>query len=141
MTSVTAGSFALSTGCLDDILREPVFNKLQFYFKKKLNVLINLFIFGCTVLLHVGFLWLCPAGTALFAVHRLPIAVASCCRTRALGLQWLWCLGSVAVARGLSGIEGMWNLPRPGFKPMSPALAGGSLTTGPPGKSTILLSV
>ena len=29
----------------------------------------------------------------------------------------------------------MWDLPRPGFEPMSPALAGGFLTTGPPGKS------
>ena len=29
----------------------------------------------------------------------------------------------------------MWNLPGPGIKPMSPALAGGLSTTGPPGKS------
>ena len=29
----------------------------------------------------------------------------------------------------------MWDLPRPGIEPMSPALAGGFLTTGPPGKS------
>ena len=29
----------------------------------------------------------------------------------------------------------MWDLPRPGLKPMSPALAGGFLTTAPPGKS------
>ncbi|KAJ8781897.1 hypothetical protein J1605_010645 [Eschrichtius robustus] len=28
----------------------------------------------------------------------------------------------------------MWDLPRPGVKPMSPALAGGFLTTVPPGK-------
>ena len=26
---------------------------------------------------------------------------------------------------------GMWNLPGPGTEPMSPALAGGFLTTGP----------
>ena len=31
--------------------------------------------------------------------------------------------------------HGMWNLPRPGIEPVSPALAGGFLTTGPPGKS------
>ena len=31
----------------------------------------------------------------------------------------------------------MWDLPGPGIKPMSPALAGGFLTTGPPGKSQI----
>ena len=30
---------------------------------------------------------------------------------------------------------GMWDLPRPGIEPMSPALAGRCLTTGPPVKS------
>ena len=29
----------------------------------------------------------------------------------------------------------MWDLPGPGIEPMSPALAGEFLTTGPPGKS------
>ena len=29
----------------------------------------------------------------------------------------------------------MWDLPRPGIEPVSPALAGRFLTTGPPGKS------
>ena len=29
----------------------------------------------------------------------------------------------------------MWDLPRPGLEPVSPALAGGFLTTAPPGKS------
>ena len=28
-------------------------------------------------------------------------------------------------------LRGMWNLPGPGIKPVSPALAGGFLTTGP----------
>ena len=32
-------------------------------------------------------------------------------------------------------LGGMWNLPRPGIKPVSPVLAGGSLTTGPAGRS------
>jgi len=32
-------------------------------------------------------------------------------------------------------VHGMWDLPRPGIEPMSPALGGGLLTTGPPGKS------
>ena len=30
---------------------------------------------------------------------------------------------------------GMWDLPGPGIEPVSPALAGGFLTTEPPGKS------
>ena len=34
----------------------------------------------------------------------------------------------------------MWNLPGPGIEPMSPTLAGGFLTTTPPGKSSALNS-
>ena len=33
----------------------------------------------------------------------------------------------------------MWGLPGPGIEPVSPALAGGFLTTRPPGKSRVLL--
>ena len=32
-------------------------------------------------------------------------------------------------------LRGMWDLPRPGLEPVSPALAGGFLITAPPGKS------
>ena len=31
----------------------------------------------------------------------------------------------------------MWDLPGPGLEPVSPALAGGFLTTVPPGKPTV----
>ena len=31
-------------------------------------------------------------------------------------------------------LRGMWDLPRPELEPVSPALAGGFLTTAPPGK-------
>ena len=53
----------------------------------------------------------------------------SCCGARALGAwasvvaAWAWLL------------HRMWNLSGPGVEPMSPALAGGFSTTGPPGKS------
>ncbi|KAJ8791703.1 hypothetical protein J1605_020425 [Eschrichtius robustus] len=50
--------------------------------------------------------------------------------------------GFIVVARRLSScglwarlLCGMWDLPRPGLEPVSPALAGGFLTTAPPGKS------
>ena len=33
-------------------------------------------------------------------------------------------------------LHGMWDLPGPGLEPMSPAFAGGFLTTVPPGKSS-----
>ena len=88
-------------------------------------------------------------GLLFVAVRRLLIAGASRCGARALGVR-----ASVAVARGLSScgsralehrlsscgaraslLRGMWDLPRPGIEPVSPALAGGLLSTMPPGKS------
>ena len=33
-------------------------------------------------------------------------------------------------------LRGMWDLPRPGLEPVSPALAGRFSTTAPPGKPT-----
>ena len=35
-------------------------------------------------------------------------------------------------------LRSMWDLPRPGLEPVSPALAGRFLTTAPPGKPNIL---
>ena len=50
--------------------------------------------------------------------------------------------GSRAIKHRLSScgaraslLRGMWDLPGPGLEPTSPALAGGFLTTVPPGKS------
>ena len=40
------------------------------------------------------------------------------------------------MALGLSLLR-MWDLPGPGLEPVSPALAGGFLTTVPPGKSKV----
>ena len=73
----------------------------------------------------------------------------SCCGAQTLGAQ-----SSVVVACGLSScgsqalehrlsscgsqaqlLRGMWDLPGPEIEPVSPALAGGFLTTAPPGKS------
>ena len=36
-------------------------------------------------------------------------------------------------------LRGMWDLPRPGLEPVSPAFAGRFLTTAPPGKPLYLL--
>ena len=44
----------------------------------------------------------------------------SCCRAQAVG------------ARALL-LRGLWDLPTPGIEPVSPALAGGFLSTVPPG--------
>ena len=49
--------------------------------------------------------------------------------------------GSVVVAHGPSCSSGMWDLPRPGLEPVSPALTGRFSTTAPPGKPTEVLSL
>ena len=55
-------------------------------------------------------------AACLVAEHRLQTPRLSSCGSRAQ----LFC--------------GMWDLPRPGLEPVSPALAGGFSTTAPPGK-------
>ena len=57
--------------------------------------------------------------------------------SRVHGPQQLWITRSRARAHSCSAAAWlpMWNLPGPGIKPMSPALATRFLTTGPPGKS------
>ena len=52
----------------------------------------------------------------------------SSCGSQALELR----LSSGGAWAGL--LRGMWDLPGPGIEPVSPALAGGFLTTVPPGK-------
>ena len=52
----------------------------------------------------------------------------------AVGIRRLWSTGSVVVAHGLSRSATMWDPPQPVIEPGSPALEGGFLTTGPPGK-------
>ena len=55
-------------------------------------------------------------AASLVAEHRLQTRRLSNCDSRAQLLR------------------GMWDLPRPGFEPVSAALAGRFSTTGPPGK-------
>ena len=55
-------------------------------------------------------------AASLVAEHRLQMRRLSNCGSRAQRLR------------------GMWDLPRPGLEPVSPALTGRFLTTAPPGK-------
>ena len=101
-----------------------------------------LFIFGCvgSSLLHVGFLQLRRVRPTVSCGARASHCSGfSCCGAWALGAR-----ASVVVACGLSScgarvqlLRGMWNFPGPGFEPVSPPLAGGFLTTAPPGKSGV----
>lgn len=101
----------------------------EYSFSLRTPYLLSFFIFGCaglgcrarafpdcwlgaTLQLPAGFSWWWP---------RLQPSSGS----RVLGAQFLW---------------GMWGLPRPGIEPISPAEAGGFLTTtGAPGKPTFSL--
>ena len=60
-------------------------------------------------------------AASLVAEHRLQTRRLSNCGSRAQLLP------------------GMWDPPRPGLEPASPALAGGFSTTAPPGKTLLLL--
>ena len=96
---------------------------LRIFFKFNL---INLFIYGCvgSSFLREGFLQLRQVGAtlhrgalvSLVAEHRLQTLRLSNCGSRAQLLR------------------DMWDLPRPGLEPVSPALAGRLSTTAPPGK-------
>ena len=110
-----------------------------------------LFIFGCvgSLLLQTGFIQLRRVGATLRCGAQVSHCGGfSCCGAWALGAR-----GSVVVAHRLRScgsralelrlsscgaraqlLRGMWDLPRPGLEPMSPALAGGFLITVPPGK-------
>ena len=60
-------------------------------------------------------------AASLVAEHRLQARRLSSCGSRAQLLR------------------GMWDLPRPGLEPVSPALAGRFSTTAPPGKPSKIL--
>ena len=68
-------------------------------------------------------------GPLFIAVHRPLTITASLVAEHMLRTCRLSSCGSWAQL-----LRGMWDLPRPGLEPVSPALAGGFSTTAPPGK-------
>ena len=119
-------------------------------------------LFNLSIFIYLCF-WLCWVFVAARGLS-LVVASGGYCFLRCTGFS-LRCLlllrstalraqASVVVACGLSScglralefrlsscgtqaqlVHGMWDLPGPGLELMSPALAGGFLTTAPPGKS------
>ena len=77
----------------------------------------------------------CGKGGPLLIAVRGPLTVAASLvgehrlQTRRLQTRRLSSCGSRAQL-----LRGMWDPPRPGLEPVSPALAGGLPTTAPPGK-------
>ena len=72
-------------------------------------------------------------GLLFVVVRRLLIAVASLVVEHGLSACRLSSCGAQVLL-----LRGMWDLPGPGIEPVSPALAGGFLTTVPPGKPSCL---
>ena len=103
-----------------------------FYSFLKFFIYFNLFYF-----------WLC---WVFIAVHGLSLVAVSggysLLQCAGFSLWWLLLLQSMGSrCTGLSScgmqawlLRGMWDLPGPGLEPVSPALAGGFLTTASPGK-------
>ena len=96
--------------------------------------LINLFIYLFLAVLGLHFcaraFSSCGKRGPLFIAVRGPLTVtASPVAEHRLQTHRLSSCGSRAQL-----LHGMWDLPRPGLEPVSPALAGGFSTTAPPGK-------
>ena len=92
------------------------------FYKFYLFIYLFIYLWLCWVFVSVRGLSLVAAsgpltiGAPLVAEHRLQTRRLSSCGSRAQLLR------------------GMWEPPRPGLEPVSPALAGGLSTTVPPGK-------
>ena len=63
----------------------------------------------------------------------------SCCKAQTLGHAGTgpWGTGSVVAVIQAQWLRGAWDLPGSGIKAVPPALAGGLLTTEPPGKPCV----
>ena len=122
---------------------------------RTLNIWTSFFFFFFNKFFLFIFLWL---NWVFVAAGGLSLVVVSggysSLRCAGFSLRWLLLLrstgsrrvgfsscGSRTLERSLSScgsraqlLHGMWDLPRPGLEPVSPAFAGRFLTTAPPGK-------
>ena len=104
--------------------------RTNFFFSKFIYLFIYLFL----VVLGLSFCARasssCGERGPLFIAVRGPLTIAaSLIAEHRLQTHRLSSCGSQAQL-----LRGMWDLPRPGLEPVSPALAGGFSTTAPPGK-------
>ena len=124
-------------------------NKLPPFLSEKGCISILVFFFNKNDFIYFWLSWACVATCALsLAVAR---GASSSLQRRSSWLWWplsLWSAGSGS--RGLSGVAcgpraqaqlpcGLWDLPRPGVRPVSPVVAGGFLPAVSPEKFSGLL--
>ena len=111
--------------------------KKKFFFFKLLAPLIIIYLFIYLAVLGLRFCARasssCGKRGPLFIAVRGPLTIAaSLVAEHRLQTRRLSSCGSRAQL-----LRGMWDLPRPGLEPFSPALAGRLSTTAPPGKPLI----
>ena len=108
-----------------------------FFFFKEIHVLLFIYLFMTVLGLRFSARAFSNCGKwgPLFIAVRGPLTIAaSLVAEHRLQTRRLSSCGSRAQLP-----RGMWDLPRPGLEPVSPALAGGFPTTAPPGKPPDLL--
>ena len=112
-------------------LYSSIYKKLIFFFLS-----LKFFLFYYLFLAVLGLRFYARAfsscgkqGPLFIAVHGPLTIAASLVVEHRLQTRRLSSCGSQA-----QSLRGMWDLPRPGLEPMSPALAGRFSTTVPPGK-------
>ena len=110
--------------------------KIHFFFFKELLTYLFIFLFYFIFLAVLGLRFCARAFSScgergpLFIAVRGPLTItASLVAEHRLQARRLSSCGSRAQL-----LRGMWDLPRPGLEPVSPALAGRFSTTAPPGK-------
>ena len=131
----------ISNGLLSDADPASVGTMLFFFFFKQQLLFISLFLFIYLFMAVLGLHFCarafssCSKWGPLFIAVRGPLTiVASLVAEHRLQTRRLSNCGSRAQL-----LRGMWDLPRPGLEPVSPALAGRFSTTVPPGKPLIYL--
>ena len=107
---------------------------MLFFFLKGTPLFIYLFLAVLGLLFFARALSSCGKRGPLFIAVRRPLTIAAyVVAEHKLQTRRLSSCGSQAQL-----LRGMWDPPRPGLEPVSPALAGRFSTTAPPGKPDIL---
>ena len=142
----SVSNFSANTNLFNKLIQKEIFVHICKY------IFIYIYLFVCLFI----YFWLC---WVFVDAHGLSLVVLSggyfllwCMGFSLRRLLLLWSTGSRRVSFRSCGwralehrlsscgaraqlLRGMWDLPRSGLKPVSPALAGRFLTTAPPGKS------
>ena len=132
----------LSTICISS-LKKCLFKSFAYFLKKIYLFILFICFWLCWVFLAACVLSLVAASGGYSLLQCVDFSLRWLLLLRSTGSRHAGfrSCGSRALERRLSScgawaslLRGMWELPGPGLEPLSPALAGGFLTTVPPGK-------